>query len=163
PAARPRTPRAAGRCGPGRRVARHRAQHHRESRPMKYPKPKPDAIDRAISAVRSATIRLARRMQTDDRAERARVAAALLEMGQFAGGPLAVALSRTPDPRHRAYMLGLLRSIGSGDDPDVVRVLPRMAKADPSELVAAMAAELFSQLMDGQFARELKAKAGARQ
>jgi hypothetical protein len=80
-----------------------------------------------------------------------------MQMGPFAAGLVAVIISRTPHPAHRLYMLGLLRSIGSAKDPDVVRVLFHLAKKDPNQVVGAVAAEIFSQLRDENLVAETEA------
>ena len=117
---------------------------------IKNERPKPDEVARAISGVRSAMIKLASRMCTDDYAVVVRTAQALREMGEFAGGPLAVAMSRAADPRHRTLMLALLREIGSFADTDVYNVLKRMAKKDPEEVVARMAEGVLHHLIERQ-------------
>lgn len=123
----------------------------------KFPKPRPDEVDRAISGVRAAIARLAGRMQTDDRAARSKAAEALMEIGPYAGGPLAVAASRAPVPGHRLYMLGLLRSLGSSGDPDVVRVLARMRDDDPDEIVGQVAGAFLSQMVNRQLVEMVEA------
>lgn len=122
---------------------------------IKTERAKTNEVDRAISGVRSAMIKLASRMCTDDPRDLLRVYQALREIGEFAGGPLAVAMSRTPDPGHRVLMLSLLREIGSFADSDVFNVLKRMAKNDPNERVAAMAEGVLMHLLDRQAAADL--------
>ena len=131
---------------------------------IKTERAKPDEVNRAISGVRSAMVKLASRMCTDDLRVALRAAQALREMGEFAGGPLALALSRAPDPRHRTLMLALLREIGSFADPDVFRVLKSMARNDPCELVARIAEEVLMHLLDRHATAGLveMAEAGAR-
>jgi hypothetical protein len=117
----------------------------------------PADVDRAISGVRTAIVKLASKMQTDDGDARARAAWELMQMGPYAAGPVAVVLSRTPHPGHRLYMLGLLRTIGASRDPDVVRVLFQMAKKDPNEVVGRVAAQIFSEFMDQNLVAETEA------
>jgi hypothetical protein len=124
---------------------------------IQFDKPRRDDVDRAIAGVRTAMTKLANKMQTDDGDARGRAAWALMQMGPYAAGPVAVVLSRTPAPAHRLYMLGLLRSIGSAKDPDVVRVLFNLAKKDPHKVVGAVAAEIFSQFMDENLVAETEA------
>ena len=124
---------------------------------IQFDKPQRDEVDGAIARVRTAMTRLANKMETDDGDARGRAAWALMQMGACAAGPVAAALSRTPDPAHRLYMLGLLRSIGSAKDPDVVRVLFHLAKKDPNQVVGAVAAEIFSLLMDENLVAETEA------
>ena len=127
----------------------------------KSPRPKPDEVDRAVSGVRSAIAKLARQMQTDNKAVRLKAAAALLEIGPYAGGPLAMAASRAPVPGHRLYMLGLLRSLGSAEDPDVVGVLAKMREDDPNEMVARVAGVFFSQMVDKKLVEMVETSAEA--
>lgn len=56
----------------------------------------------------------------------------------------------------RLYMLALLRSVGSGEDPDVVRVLYHIARKGVDWVVAAVAAAVFSQLMDEEGGRMIR-------
>jgi hypothetical protein len=72
-----------------------------------------------------------------------------------------VAMSRTPDPRHRVLMLSLLREIGSFADSDVFNVLKGMAKKDPNERVAAMAEGVLMHLLERQTAADLGARVEA--
>jgi hypothetical protein len=83
---------------------------------------------------------------------------------ELAGGPLAAAIAYTPEIGHRAYMLGLLRAIGSFADPLVFDLLRRMAQKGPHPVIELMAGEILEHLAKRHAAAEMArmALAGAR-
>jgi hypothetical protein len=112
-------------------------------------------VDRNIAGVHRAMTKFAALIASDDPAVRSRVVNALAEMGEFAGGPLAAAIGRTPDVKHMVVMLGMLRMIGSFADPKVYELLRRLSRKAPHPLIEKVAEEILFHLAGRHAEREL--------
>ena len=73
----------------------------------------PDETEQALVAVKKAVGRLVRLLGDEDPAVIEKAAFALAEIGPFVVGPLALALPRSPSPRHRLAILGALVTFGT--------------------------------------------------
>jgi hypothetical protein len=124
---------------------------------------KPDEVDRAVASVKSAVGRLSRLVFSDDLRLVKKAAASVFDIGAFAAGPVAKAISRAPDPRQRMALLLLLEQLGSFTDPDVIKILMRVSRKDANIMVAQRAGMVLSNLMDQHFLDTVKRdQAGAR-
>jgi hypothetical protein len=95
-------------------------------------RPERDQVDRVVGEIRSAIGPLARLSVNDDSRIMAKAANELRLVGTYAAGPIAKALSRSDDPRHRLGMLVILRHLGSGPTRTSSRCWSAWPRRNPS-------------------------------
>jgi HEAT repeat protein len=110
-------------------------------------RPPPDRVDQALASARRAIGRVVDRLGDEDEAVVEKAAVALSEIGPFAVGPLASALTRSPSPRHRAAIIGALLTFGPQAGSVVLHALAGAMKRDPDECVRTAAQAAITSLL----------------
>jgi len=99
-----------------------------------------DEVELAAAAVRRGIGRLVALLGDEDRAVIDRAAVALGEFGAAAVvGPLADALPRSPSPRHRLAIMGVLIAFGRAERAAVTRALTEAVRRERDPHVRAAA------------------------
>ena len=118
---------------------------------------KTDEVDRAVAATKRAVGRLVKLLGAEDPAVMTKAAAAIVDVGPLAVGPLASALPRSKSPRHRLAILACLMTIGPRAVAEVSGVLALAIRRERDPEVRLKAGAVLSHLMASGLAADLAA------